>query len=309
MNETETDKNLEKGEVAEKTTKTANKTTNLTNKIKRFGLGVSNSWPYLIVGLLIFLLVFAFLWNRIVIIVGSGEAGVFYSLLFGGTVTDYVYPEGLYLILPWDKMTTYNARVQLMKHEFDVLTNKGLSIRVKIAVRFRPQYELIGILHQLVGPDYVDKIIIPQIESVLRKNIGQYDPEDIYTNKQGILSKIIVLALEEIGRKYVQVDELIIRSLELPESIRKAIEDKLVNEQEYKAYEYKLAKEQEEAKRKRIEAKGVADYQEIIAQTLNEPLLRWQGIHATEELATSSNAKTVVIGAGKEGLPIILNEK
>jgi regulator of protease activity HflC (stomatin/prohibitin superfamily) len=253
--------------------------------------------------------VFAFLWNRIVITVNSGEAGVFYSRLFGGTEIDYVYPEGLYLILPWDNMTTYNARVQLMKHEFDVLTNKGLPIHVKIAVRFRPQYDLIAILHQQVGPDYVDKIIIPQIESVLRKNIGQYDPEDIYTNKQGILSKIIVLALEEIGRKYVQVDELIIRSLELPESVRKAIEDKLVNEQQYKAYEYKLAKEQEEAKRKRIEAKGIADYQEIVAQTLNEPLLRWQGIHATEELATSNNAKTVVIGAGKDGLPIILNER
>lgn len=302
MNETEIDKSLNTGEMAE------NKT-DIINKAKKFGRVVSNSWPYIIVGLLVFLLVFAFLWNRIVITVNSGEAGVFYSRLFGGTEIDYVYPEGLYLILPWDNMTTYNARVQLMKHEFDVLTNKGLPIHVKIAVRFRPQYDLIAILHQQVGPDYVDKIIIPQIESVLRKNIGQYDPEDIYTNKQGILSKIIVLALEEIGRKYVQVDELIIRSLELPESVRKAIEDKLVNEQQYKAYEYKLAKEQEEAKRKRIEAKGIADYQEIVAQTLNEPLLRWQGIHATEELATSNNAKTVVIGAGKDGLPIILNER
>lgn len=273
---------------------------------QRFYAWVEDKRPYFIVFGLMLVLFLAFLFPRIVITIGSGEGGVLYKRLFNGTITDYVFPEGLYLIWPWDTMYIYNARVQLVRHEFDVLTNKGLPIHLRIAIRFRPEYELLGVLHQQLGPDYVEKVIIPQIESVLRKNIGQYDPEDIYTNKEGILSRILLLALEEAGRKYVHMDEVVIRSLELPESVRKAIEEKLVYEQQYKSYVFRLAKEKEEAKRKRIEAQGIADYQEIISQNLNEQLITWHGIQATVDLATSHNAKVVVIGSGKGGLPLIL---
>lgn len=277
------------------------------NKKKKFWAKLEDKSPYIIVGVLLFSLLILVLWQRVIITIGSGEAGVLYRRLIGGTIVDYVYPEGFYVIFPWDIMTIYDAREQLIKHEFDVLTNKGLPIHLKIAVRFHPQYDLIGVLHQQIGPDYVEKVIIPQIESVLRKNIGQYDPEDIYTNKQGILSRIILLAMEETGRKYVQVDEIMIRSLELPESIKRSIEEKLVYEQQYKGYQYLIAKEKEEAKRKRIEATGFSDYHEIISQNLDEKLLQWQGIKATQELATSNNSKVVVIGSGKDGLPLILN--
>lgn len=277
------------------------------NKKKKFWAKLEDKSPYIIVSVLLFSLLILMLWQRVIITIGSGEAGVLYRRLIGGTIIDYVYPEGFYVIFPWDIMTIYDAREQLIKHEFDVLTNKGLPIHLKIAVRFHPQYDLIGVLHQQIGPDYVEKVIIPQIESVLRKNIGQYDPEDIYTNKQGILSRIILLAMEETGRKYVQVDEIMIRSLELPESIKRSIEEKLVYEQQYKGYQYLIAKEKEEAKRKRIEATGFSDYHEIISQNLDEKLLQWQGIKATQELATSNNSKVVVIGSGKDGLPLILN--
>ncbi|GEM_PF-5536195 len=255
---------------------------------------------------LILLIVVGFLWKNIFISIKPGEGGVLYKRLTVGTITDYVYPEGFYLIWPWDIMYVYNARIQLLRHEFDVLTNKGLPIHLRLAIRFQPEYDLLGVLHQQVGQDYAEKVIIPQIESVLRKNIGQHDPEDVYTNKMGILSKIIVLALEEAGRKYVRVDDIIIRSMELPPPIQQAIEDKLTYQQQYQAYSFRIAREEEEAKRKRIEAKGVADYHEIISQNLTTNLLRWQGISATAELAQSENAKVVVIGAGDEGLPLIL---
>ena len=273
---------------------------------RRFRNWAEDNRPYLITSLFILTLFVAFLFSRIVITIHSGEGGVLYRRLFNGTITDYVYPEGLYIIWPWDIMYIYDARVQLVKHEFDVLTNKGLTIHLRIAIRFRPEYELLGVLHQQLGPDYIEKVIVPQIESVLRKNIGQYDPEDIYTNKEGILSRILLLALEEAGRKYVHMDEVVIRSLELPDSIRTAIEEKLVYEQQYKAYSFRLEREKQEAKRKRIEAQGIAEYQQIIAQNLNEKLITWQGIQATTDLATSDNAKIVVIGSGKGGLPIIL---
>ncbi|OAD21035.1 Membrane protease subunit stomatin/prohibitin-like protein, partial [Candidatus Thiomargarita nelsonii] len=118
-----------------------------------------------------------FFWNRIVITINSGEAGVLYQRLFGGTVTDFVYDEGIHLVLPWDTMYIYNVRIQTKLHDFEVLTNRGLPITLTLAIRYRPEYETVGLLHQQVGPDYVNTIIVPQIESELRKQIGHYNPE------------------------------------------------------------------------------------------------------------------------------------
>lgn len=275
-------------------------------RMARFRFWIKDHVPYIVLFTLIFLLLVALLFNRIFIIIKPGEAGVMYRPFTTGTVTDYVYPEGLHIINPLNSMSIYNARVQVIFHEFEVLTNMGLPITMLIAVRYAPIYELIGLLHQNVGPDYPQKIILPQIESVLRRNIGQFTPEDIYTDREDVLSNIITLALEEVGRKYVRVDELIIRSLTLPEPVRQAIENKLVYEQQYLAYQFRLEAEREEAERKRIEAAGIMVYQDIISATLNEQLIRWQGVQATLELAKSENAKVVVIGAGDQGLPIIL---
>lgn len=278
-------------------------------RYQKFRLWIIENTPGLVVFGLLFMLAVAVLWPRIVISIRPGEGGVLYKRLFVGTVVDYVYPEGLHIIWPWNEMNIYDSRVQLVMHEFDVLTNKGLPIHLRIAVRFHPEYELLGVLHQQVGHDYVHKIILPQIESVLRKNIGQHNPEDIYTNKEGILSKIILLALEETGRKYVRIDDIIIRSLELPESVRKAIEEKLVYEQQYQAYDFRLKKERQEAERKRIESAGIRDYQATISATLNDQLILWQGVEATLQLAQSPNSKVVVVGAGKNGLPVILGDR
>jgi regulator of protease activity HflC (stomatin/prohibitin superfamily) len=114
------------------------------------------------------------------------------------------------------------------------------------------------------------------------------------------------LAIEEAGQKFVRLDDIVIRRVDLPDEVRQAIAIKLVEEQKYLAYEFIKLKEQEEAERKRIEAQGIQDYQSIISQTLSDQLIKWQGVQATLSLAESENAKIIVIGAGKEGLPIIL---
>lgn len=278
----------------------------LSTANNNFRLWLRDRIPFIIVFTLIILLIIAFLWQLIFISIKAGQAGVLYKRFSGGTVIDYVYPEGLHIISPLNEMFIYETRHQTVKHEFSVLTNKGLPITLKLAIRFYPEYEMLGVLHQRVGPDYVNKIVIPQVESVLRRSIGRYDPEVIYTNKEGVLTTIIVSALEEIGQKYVHVDDIIIRTLELPASIQGAIEEKLVYEQQYKAYEFRLAREKQEAERKRIEAAGIKDYQQIISQTLTEQMIKWQGVQATLELSQSQNAKVVVIGSGEHGLPIIL---
>lgn len=265
--------------------------------------------PYLIVGALLLILVIIVLWSRILVVIRPGEAGVLYRMLTTGTVTDHVYAEGLHIVMPLNTMYKYDTRVKITLHELDVLTSSGLPIKLSLAVRYQVTYDLLGILHQQVGPDYPNKIILPQIESVLRRNIGQYTPEDIYTNRAEVLSKIISLALEEVGRRFIQVDDIIIRSVQLPEVVQKSIETKLVSEQQFLAYKFRLKMEAEEATRKGIEAEGIAAYQKTISKTLNDKLVQWQGIQATLELAKSPNSKVIVIGAGKAGLPIILSDK
>ncbi len=260
----------------------------------------------LVVLLAILILVVAIFWSRIVHTILPGEAGVLYQRLLGGTVTDYVYNEGIHLTFPWDHMYIYDTRVNIIHHSFDVLTNRGLPIHLDLAIRYQPEYEMVGVLHQRVGPDYLDKIVIPQSESVLRREIGQHNPEDIYTNKAGILSAIISNALEEMSQKYVIVDDIIIRKMTLPPTVKSAIEQKLVYEQQEQAYDFLLIKERREAERKEIEAAGIREYQRIITETLDQPLLTWQGINATLSLAESNNAKVVIIGSGDKGLPIIL---
>ena len=279
---------------------------NFVQKIWRW---VKGKLPYLITLVLVLTLLILYFWNRIFVVIGPGQAGALYRPLTSGTVTDYVYPEGLQVLFPLNKMTIYDTRVQVIQHDFTVLTNRGLPITLKLAIRFRPIYELVGVLHQQVGVDYPKKVILPQIESVLRRRIGQHSPEEIYTNKEGVLSNIIALAIEEVGQKFVEVDEIIIRTVELPKPVRTAIEEKLIYEQRHLAYKFRLEQEKQEAERKRIEALGIMVYQDIISSTLDENLLRWQGIQATLEIAKSENSKVVVIGSGEQGLPIILGNQ
>jgi len=261
--------------------------------------------PFLIVFLLLVALIVVFFWQRILITIDSGEAGVLFRR-FTGTEIDKIYSEGFYIISPLDTMYIYETRNQVAFHEFDVLSVKGLRIHLSMAIRYRPEYDLLGILHQSIGPDYLQRVILPQIESVMRKQLGNYGAEQIYTNEEGLLTNAILLALDEVGRNYVEVEDVIIRSLELPETIVTAIETKLSQQEHLKSYEFRLKIATEEAERIRIEAEGINRYQSIINQSLTKEMLAFKGIEATKELAESQNAKIVVIGAGKNGLPIIL---
>ncbi|MGI9213134.1 MAG: SPFH domain-containing protein, partial [Methylococcaceae bacterium] len=162
-------------------------------------------------------------------------------------------------------------------------------------------------LHQKVGPDYLNRVIVPQIESVMRKQLGNYDAEDIYTNKEGLLTNAILLALDEVGRNYVKVEDIIIRSITMPDKIKTAIEEKLSQEELAKSYNYRLLVAKKEAERLGIEAQGIDSYNSLINKNLSKENLSYSGIQATKELAKSPNSKVIVIGSGKGGLPLILN--
>jgi regulator of protease activity HflC (stomatin/prohibitin superfamily) len=166
---------------------------------------------------------------------------------------------------------------------------------------------MLGVLHQKVGPDYEVNVIIPQIESIIRKYFGQFTDEELYTSKKAVMNKIFNEAKDELASKYIILDDLIIRNITFPPSVQEAIEKKVAQFHLFKEYEYKIKKERLEAKRKEIEAKGISKYKSIISKDISPSYLKWKGIEATLDLARSNNSKVVVIGSGKNGMPIILN--
>jgi regulator of protease activity HflC (stomatin/prohibitin superfamily) len=262
--------------------------------------------PAFMISLIILITLLVILWNRVIIIINPGYNGVLFHI-FSGTEVDYVYTEGLNIINPLNTMYIYETRKQVALHEFNILSNKGLTITLSLAIRYQPEVEVLGLLHQRIGPDYLNRVIIPQIESVMRKQLGNYDAEDIYTNKEGLLTNAILLALDEVGRNYVKVEDIIIRSISMPDKIKAAIEDKLSQEELAKSYDYRLQVAQKEAERLGIEAKGIHEYHATIDQSMSQENLKYEGIQATKELAKSQNAKIIVVGSGKDGLPLILN--
>ena len=245
------------------------------------------------------------LWKRVVISIHSGQAGVLYSF-FTGTDQGNIYDEGVHLIWPWNTMYIYDIRFQTREQNYSLLTNGGLPVNLKVAIRFQPDIRMLPLLHVAVGPDYVEKVVFAETEAALRRAVGQYGPEEVYTSHRGFLESVVVSSLSKMENRYVIVDDVLVKSVDLPATVRDAIERKLALHEEEKAFQYRLSIEQKEAERKRIEAQGIQNYQQIISKSLTPDLLRWQGIQATRELATSNNAKTVVVGSGKDGMPLIL---
>jgi len=276
---------------------------------RRIRFHVAANFPAYVVSVLLLLFFIVYFWPRIFITVHAGQSGVLYKRFFGGTVVDRVYGEGFHIIFPWNIMTVYDVRYQVAPHQMEVLTNKGLKVGVTMSIRSRPETEILGVLHQVVGPDYLKKIVIPEVEAVLRTVLGRYDAEEIYTTQKGVIQQVVNEALEQVSQRFVKIDDVVITAVELPPKIRAAIEAKLEEQQLAEAYVFKLEREKSEAERKRIEASGIRDYNRMIEASLSEKVLKWKGVEATRELAQSPNAKIVVIGGGKDGLPVILDTR
>ncbi len=249
-------------------------------------------------------LVTILLWQRIFVSVKPGEAGVLYRL-FTGTEVERVYRPGLHVIPPWNTMIHYETRKQLVMYSFDVLSVRGLPVHLELAIRYQPEYEQLGILHQRIGPDYVNRVVTPQTQSVMRRDLSQYTAVQIYTNAGGLLNEAIVLAREEVGRNYVVAEDIVIRTISLPASVKQAIEDKLTQRELLQSYVFRLQTAEEEAERKRNAARGIRDYQSRVDATLSNRLLEHAGIKATKQLAVSKNARVIVIGGDDNGLPLV----
>lgn len=240
--------------------------------------------------------------------IDSGEAGVLYRTFGGGVVTDQPpLSEGFHFVAPWNKVFVYEVRQQSIDEEMRVLSSNGLEISLDASVWFQPEYDALGKLHQEKGEAYIQRLLQPAIRSATRAVVGRYNPEQLYASKREAIQKEIFdetnLLLDE---QYVQVNEVLVRDVSLPPTIKEAIERKLRQEQESLEYEYRLTKAEQEAERQRIDAEGKARANRILSESLTDKVLKEKGIQATLELAKSPNSKVVVIGSGDEGMPLIL---
>jgi len=254
----------------------------------------------------IFVFIVALLFHHILYIIYPGHAGVHWSFYYG-TEVDKVYPEGFHLIFPWDELYIYDVRIQEISQELKVLSRTGLKVNMLFSIRYRPKYNFLGLLHQNIGMDYPQKVIVPEIESVLRETIGTMNSEQIYTTGRKVIAEAIESAIEQLHRRYIQVDDVLIRRITLPDIVENAIKYKIEQKHLVQAHEFIVQKEKKEAKRKYIEAIGIKNKNLIIIQSLKDKqLLQWEGIQASKEFARSENSKILIIG-DKDGLPVIFN--
>ena len=181
-------------------------------------------------------------------------------------------------------------------------------MRVRFSVRYFLEKDTLPLLHQRVGPDFVNVVVRPEVRSVIRVVFGQFKPEQIYTTQKAIQQLISTISKTHLEARFVALDDVPIETITLPPRISDAIEAKLAQQQLDEEYEYRLSIANKEADRKRIESEGIRIYNETVKRSLNPDVLAWHGIQATQELAKSPNAKVVVVGTGKNGLPVILGQ-
>ncbi len=247
--------------------------------------------------------------NSIFYTVQANERAVVFKKFSGGLDKENIIRPGFHVKAPWNDIYVYDVSENQMEESMDVLDKNGLNISVDVTVRFHPMFDSIGEIHETFQRDFVRRLVIPEVRSTVRQVMGRYTAEEIYSTKRPEVESSIQNETEKTlgapGNNIV-MRALLIRSIQLPDQIKEAIENKLKQEQEALAYQFRLEKERSEAERKRIMAEGEARANEIINNSLTDNLLKMRGIEATRDLSNSPNSKVIVIGSGDQGLPLIL---
>jgi regulator of protease activity HflC (stomatin/prohibitin superfamily) len=304
---------------------------------------VGRHLPGLSVIVMMGLLIVVVLWPYIVITVPSGKVGVLWKRFNGidiycwcwvgrGTVLDprELREEGLHIIWPWDKLYLYDLRLQSATQTYNAISKDGVNVGAQISVRYQLLHNSVAVLHKFIGPDYLSSVIAPEIGSQARQVISQYTAQEVYTSRETIqkqirddaqkslaanLNKLVQPeAMEQPDPRHyndflqdaIQILDTLVLSIELPPEIVAAINRQTEQYYMIQEYKFRVQREAEESKRKQIEADGIAAFQKTVSQGISDSYLRWRGIEATMALAQSPNTKIVIIGSGKDGLPIIL---
>ncbi|PYX70041.1 MAG: membrane protease subunit, stomatin/prohibitin [Acidobacteria bacterium] len=236
--------------------------------------------------------------------VQSGHVGV---LTLFGRVTGEVLPEGMHMINPLKSNNEMSIRTQEIKESASVPSAEGLVMNLDTSLIYHLDPEKAADVYQKIGPNYSNVFIEPNLRAAIREATASHSANALYSGERELVAKQIRDQLTTLlGQRGILVESILLRDIQLPQTLKVSIEAKQQAEQEALAMSFRLQKEKQEAERKRIEAAGIRDFQQIVAQGISPQLLEWKGIEATENLAKSANAKVVVIGNPKNGLPLIL---
>lgn len=262
--------------------------------------------PYIVLGVIALFVVMG-LSSSIFYTIGPSERAIIFYKFGNGLDKENVIGSGFHMKAPWNERFVYSVNEMSSDENMDVLDKSGLSIHVDITVRYNPIPEKIGFIHEKFTQNYVNVLVIPEVRSTVRQVMGRYTSEEIYSTKRAEVETAIRMETERIlHANFVNAPAVLIRSIQLPDQMKMAIENKLKQEQEALAYQFRLDKEKSEAERKRIAAEGESRANNIINNSLTNNLLKMRGIEATLELSKSANTKVIVIGSGADGLPLIL---
>jgi len=237
-------------------------------------------------------------------VIPAGHVGV---VDFLGRVSKRTLKPGVNLVNPLAKVVKFSTKTQEAKETLDAPSKEGLIVTVEVSVLYHLDPEKTAEVYKTIGKDYKNIILIPQFRAVIRNTTASYEARALYTSKRTELTDAIRNDLSNlVAPRGIAIEDTPLRQLQLPAKLQESIQQKLQAEQDSQRMEFVLQKERQEADRKRIEAEGIADFQRIVSQGLTPQYLQWKGIEATEQLSQSENAKIVIIGAGKGGLPVIL---
>lgn len=262
--------------------------------------------PLIILGVIAFIVVMA-LSSSLFYTISATERAVLFFPFGKGLDKDNIVGPGTHIKAPWNEVYTYKVNEMSSEENMDMLDKNGLSIHIDVTVRYYPIPDRIGYIHEQFTTDYETVLVIPEVRSTVRQVMGRFTAEEIYSTKRAEVETAIKTETETIlNKNNVHATAVLIRSIALPEQIKVAIESKLQQEQEALAYQFRLDKERSEAERKRIAAEGESRANNIINNSLTDKLLKMRGIEATLELSKSPNTKIIVIGSGKDGMPLIL---
>lgn len=269
-------------------------------KLPKIGLPI-------LIGIIVLIIVIA----KSAVTIDSGEAGVLFRTFGEGVVIDEPpMGEGFHIVAPWNKVYVYEVRQQEVFEKMNVLSSNGLDIKLDASIWFQPDFNNLGKLHQEKSEQYISRVLLPAIRSAARSVVGRYTPEQLYSSKRdAIQQEIFEETRKLVENQYIQLNEVLVRDVTLPPTIKDAIERKLKQEQESLEYEFRLVTASKEAEKVIIEAQGKADANRILSASLTDKILQDKGIEATVKLAESTNSKVIVIGSGDSGLPIILGNQ
>lgn len=261
---------------------------------------------YLIIGAVV-LVVLLFFGSSSFVTIQPGERGVMFRPFSSGLDKENIFIPGFHIVAPWNDLIIYDVKEQQREETMDVLDKNGLSISMDVTIRFNPTYKRIGFLHETFGTRYVENLITPEVRSSVRQVAGRYTAEEIYSTKRSEVEASIINETKQVlENNNIAMKALLIRSINLPDKIKQAIEKKLEQQQALLTYQYTLETAKKEAEKRKIDAEGVARFNEILNASLTDRILKQRGIEATIELAKSPNAKVIVVGSSKDGLPLIL---